>query len=100
VKNRSYNKRVGVHYSADAGTTWQDVDGSYAGKVQAVANTVDSVEIWKFKTPTLNYVDPDNFRFAVYCENGDSGPDFGKLFWDNNFSQDYSLGKIDGTTIQ
>src|SRR4051812_22719268 len=66
VQNLSFNKRVGVHYTADDGATWHDADGSYAGKVQAVANVVDSVEIWKFKTPTLNLVNPAQFRFAVY----------------------------------
>jgi Carbohydrate/starch-binding module (family 21) len=100
VQNLSFNKRVGVHYTADGGTTWNDVDGSYAGKVQAVANVVDSVEIWKFKTPTLNLVNPDTFRFAVYYELKDPGPSFGRQYWDNNFSQDYFVGKSDGTTIQ
>jgi hypothetical protein len=100
VQNATFNKRVGVHYTADGGATWQDADASYAGKVQAVANIVDSVEIWKFKTPTLNYVNPDTFRFDVYYELKDPGPGFGTKFRDNNFSQDYTLGKSDGTTIQ
>jgi hypothetical protein len=100
VRNLSFNKRVGVHYSADGGTTWHDADGSYAGKVQAVANVVDSIEIWKFKTPTLNIVNPDTFRFAVYYELKDAGPNLGQTHWDNNFSQDYFLGKVDNTTIQ
>jgi len=100
VQNRSFNKRVGAHYTADGGATWNDVDGSYAGKVQAVANVVDSVEIWKFKTPTLNLVNPDTFRFTIYYELTDPGPNFGQKFWDNNFSQDYFVGKSDGTTIQ
>jgi hypothetical protein len=100
VQNLSFNKRVGVHYTADGGATWHDADGSYAGKVQAVANVVDSVEIWKFKTPTLNLVDPDTFRFVVYYQLKDPGPSFGQLYWDNNFSQDYFIGKADGTTIQ
>jgi hypothetical protein len=60
VQNLSFNKRVGVRYTADGGANWTDADGSYAGKVQAVANTVDSIEIWKFKTPTLNYVNPND----------------------------------------
>ena len=100
VQNLSFNKRVGVHYTADGGATWNDADGSYAGKVQAVANIVDSVEIWKFKTPTLNLVNPDTFRFAVYYELKDPGPSFGQQYWDNNFSQDYFVGKSDGTTNQ
>lgn len=100
VQHLSFNKRVGVRYTADGGTTWNDADGSYAGKVQAVANIVDSVEVWKFKTPTLNIVNPDTFRFAVYYELKDIGPNFGQTYWDNNFSQDYFLGKVDNTTIQ
>ncbi len=100
VRNLSYNKRVGVHYSTDGGTTWADMDASYAGKVQAVASNVHSVEIWKFKTPTLTYGNPDTFRFSVYYELQDSGPNFGNTFWDNNFSQDYILGKTHGTTIR
>ncbi len=100
VQNLSFNKRVGVRYTADGGANWTDADGSYAGKVQAVANTVDSIEIWKFKTPTLNTMNPNTFRFAVYYELRDSGPNFGQRYWDNNFAQDYFLGKIEGTTIQ
>lgn len=101
VRNLSYNKRVGVHYTTDGGAHWADADGSYAGKVQAVANTVDDVEIWKVKTPTynLNPAAPD-FRFSVYYEQKDPGPELGKTSWDNNFGQDYSLGKLDGTTIR
>jgi hypothetical protein len=100
VRNLSFNKRVGVHYTADGGATWNDVDGSYAGKVQAVANIVDSVEIWKFKTPTLNLVNPETFRFAIYYKLMDPGPNFGQQYWDNNFSQDYFVGKVDSTMIQ
>jgi hypothetical protein len=100
VQNLSFNKRVGVHYTADDGANWHDADGSYAGKVQAVANVVDSVEVWKFKTSTLNLVNPGQFRFAVYYELKDPGPNLGKQFWDNNFSQDYFVGKAEGTTIQ
>ena len=101
VQNLSYNKRVGVRYSADGGATWAEADGGYAGKVQAVANAVDNVEIWRFKTPTLN-LNPaaPAFRFAAYYEERDPGPDMGKRYWDNNFGQDYTLGKLDGTTIR
>ena len=100
VRNLSFNKRVGARYTADDGATWHDADGSYGGKVQAVANVVDSVEIWKFKTPTLNLSTPSQFRFAVYYELKDPGPNLGKQFWDNNFTQDYFVGKAEGTTIQ
>lgn len=101
VANLSYNKRVAIRYSADGGITWADAAGSYAGKVQAVASTVDDVEIWKIKTPTynLNTAAPA-FRFSIFYEQRDPGADFGKTWWDNNFGQDYSLGKLDGTTIR
>ena len=41
VRNLSFNKRVGARYTADDGATWHDADGSYGGKVQAVANVVE-----------------------------------------------------------
>jgi len=41
-----------------------------------------------------------NSDFAVYYELKDPGPNPGKHFWDNNFSQDYFVGKAEGTTIQ
>lgn len=101
VQNLSFHKQVGVRYSADGGETWHNVDGSYVGPVRAVAADVDGVEIWRFRTPTLNYnAAADTFRFAVYYEIGDEGPDQGTRYWDNNFGQDYFLSKIDGTTIR
>ena len=101
VQNRSYNKRVGVHYSPDNGTHWFDTEATYAGKEKAVATDVDQVEIWRFKTPTLNLdASSDVFRLAVFYEVKEPGPDFGTQYWDNNFGQDYFLNKADGTKIQ
>jgi hypothetical protein len=101
VRNLSFNKRVGLRYSADGGATWSDVDGTYAGKVPAVGGIVDNTEIWKVKTPTLNYQPAANqFRFAVFYELRDPGPNFGTQYWDNNFAQDYFLFKGDGTVIR
>ncbi len=101
VQNLSHNKRVGVRYSADGGVTWVDVDGSYVGPERAVAGDVSGVEVWRFKTPTLNLnTAAGAFRFAVYYETRDPGPGFGTQFWDNNFAQDYVLDKAHGTTTE
>ena len=54
VDNLAFDKRVGVAYTRDGGTTWNMVNGSYLGPVQAIAANVAGVEVWKFKTPQLN----------------------------------------------
>ena len=41
------------------------------GRSMAFASVVQGVEIWKFKTPTLNYNPAsDHFQFALYYLNG------------------------------
>jgi len=102
VENLSYHKIVGVRWSSDGGSTWQNTNATYAGKLTAVAAEVPSVEIWRFKTPTYNLSNASTpFRFAVFYEQRDSAGDATvATFWDNNFTQDYSLAKADGTTIR
>ncbi len=97
VTNLSYAKDVGVRLSVDGGTTWADAHGTFAGQ-----NTGDGVfvgpgaEVWRFKTPELNLVDPPaDFRFAVFYRNVATG----QVYWDNNFGQDYKLSKAAGATI-
>ena len=98
VNNLSFAKEVGVRYSADEGQTWSDSLGSYAGAaLEATYATTTGVEVWKFKTPELNLNNAsDRFRFAVFYRI----PGSGTTFWDNNFSQDYTLSKADGTNIK
>ncbi len=101
IKNLTFHKKVGVRYTFDGGTTWTDAEASYAGKVPATGGIVDNVEIWKVKTPTLNYsLAADSFRFALFYELRDPGPAFGTQYWNNNFGQDYTLPKLDGATIR
>lgn len=97
VNNLAFHKRVGLVYSRDGGATWDEVEGSYAGPVKAVAADVSGVERWSFKTPQLN-IDPSaaNYRFAVFFE----VVDWGVTFWDNNFGQDYFLSKVAGSRIE
>lgn len=96
VDNLAFHKRVGIIYTRDGGATWNTVEGSYLGPVQAVAASVSGVEVWKFKTPQLN-VQPisDVYRFAVFFE----VTDWGVTFWDNNFGQNYSLSQTAGSTL-
>ena len=55
------------------------------------------MEVWKFKTPELNLNNAsDTFRFAVFHRI----PGSGTTFWDNNFSQDYTLSKANGTNLK
>lgn len=101
VQNLSYHKKVGIRYTKDGGLTWQDSDASYFGLLHGNASNIDGVEIWKFKTPTLNYDHSSPvFKFAVYYEMRDWGPNFGRQFWDNNFTQDYILDKSNGSTLE
>jgi hypothetical protein len=54
-------------------------------------------EVWRFKTPVLNLNTASaTFRFAVFYRNLATG----EVFWDNNFGQDYTLSKLDGSTIR
>lgn len=100
VFNKSYHKRVVIHYTTDNWFTFSDVEASYAGQEKGLADYVKGVEIWKFKTPELNYNPAsDIFRFAVYYEILDPGMFYHTIFWDNNFEQDYELSKVDGTKI-
>jgi hypothetical protein len=101
VQNLSYNKRVGVHYTPDNGKHWFDAEATYAGKEKAVASDVDQVEIWRFRTPTLNLdSSSETFQLAVFYEIKEPGPDFGKKYWDNNFNQNYFLNKANDTKIE
>jgi len=102
VQNLSFHKIVGVRWSRDGGATWQNTNATYGGKVTAVASQVPDVEIWNFQTPTLTIVDSTvPYRFAVFYEQrNDDGTATVATHWDNNFTQDYVLAKINDTTIR
>ena len=64
-------------------------EGTYAGS--------NGAEVWKFKTPELNFNNASlDFAFAIYYNRLDTG----EWFWDDNFSQNYKLSKMEGSTIQ
>lgn len=96
VQNQSFNKRVGIRLTANDWMSFHDSDASFSGTV-SVATGISDVEIWKFKTPELNLDESTvRFRFAVYYNNLDTG----QWFWDNNFGHDYSLSKVDLSTLE
>jgi hypothetical protein len=97
VNDLSFAKQVGIRMSADGGVSWNDTQGSFAGDHTAAGVFIGSgAEVWKFKTPTLNLdKSSPEFRFAVSYRNLATG----EVFWDNNFGQDYKVGKADGATI-
>jgi hypothetical protein len=97
VNNLSPVKEVGILLSEDGGTTWKSVSASFAGPATSSAFDSSSSERWTFKSPELNLNHAsDHFRFALFYHNVPSG----ELFWDNNFSQDYTVSKVDGSTLQ
>jgi hypothetical protein len=98
VNNLSFGKRVGVRYTADNWLHWSDVDATYAGPVaEGTYSTSAGAELWKFKTPELNLNNASPvFEFVVYYNRLDTGA----WFWDNNFSQNYKLSKVEGANIQ
>jgi len=102
VQNLSYHKVVGVHWSRDNGATWQDTPATYGGTVTAVASQVPEVEIWNFQTPTLTLEDSTApYRFAVFYEQrNDDDTATVATHWDNNFTQDYYLAKVNNARIQ
>jgi hypothetical protein len=87
VKNRVYQKDVGIAYSVNGGE-WQDLKASYIQNspnqppYYGFPNIYGDFELWKFSTSfrTSNNEFP-KIRFAVYFK-----PD-----WDNNFGQDYFI---------
>jgi hypothetical protein len=96
VKDLSFAKRVGIRLSTNNWASFQDTDASFNGNV-SVATGLSQVEIWKFKTPELNLdQSTPNFKFAVFYNNLNTG----EWFWDNNFNQDYTLGKTDMSTVE
>ncbi len=97
VNNLAYAKDVGVRVSADGGANWHDARGSFAGDHMGSGIFVgEGAEVWKFKTPELNLDNSSpEFRLAVFYRNLATG----ETFWDNNFGQDYKVGKTDGATI-
>lgn len=96
VNNLSFAKSVGVRYSAD-GATWQDSPAAFAGSTTRAGVFVGSgAEVWRFKTPTLNLHPSPAFRLAVFYRDLSGGAQY----WDNNFGQNYALGKADGATIE
>ena len=98
VNNLAFAKRVGIRFSTDGGTTWQDSDAAFAGGVsEGTFATSSGAELWKFKTPELNLDAASTmFRFAIYYQNLATG----EWFWDNKFGRDYRLSKNDGSTVE
>lgn len=99
VNNLSFAKRVGIRYTTNHGATWNDTVATYGGPFDSefAAAPAGNAEQWNFKTGELNYDNAsDTFEFAVYYQRLDTG----EWFWDNNFSQNYSLPKMQGSTIQ
>ena len=98
LNNLSYNKKVGVRFSADGGMNWEDCDATYSGQIsEGTYSTSLGAELWKFRTPSYNYDDASpQFRFAVYYNDLDTG----NWHWDNDFGNDYHLDKHDGSRIE
>jgi hypothetical protein len=97
VSNLSYNKNVGIRWTLNDWTTFEDAKATYSGAVPMYAFS-SGVEVWKFKTPEYNLSNSNtpNFKFAVFYRNLDNDASF----WDNNFNHDYTLSKVDGTTVE
>jgi hypothetical protein len=96
VKNLSFNKRVGIRLSTNGWASFLDTNASFNASV-SVAEGLSKVESWKFKTPEFNIDESNpNFNFAIFYNNLDTG----EWFWDDNFSQSYSLSKAPAATDQ
>lgn len=94
VENLSYNKTVGIRMSRDGGSTWYNVDGAY--QYSYTTGGGNNVELWKVTHDFVAHPLTHDIRFAVYYYNDDWGTEY----WDNNFYQDYTLGKADGSEVQ
>jgi len=85
VQNLSYNKRVGVRFSIN-GNPWQDVDCYYVSAMSTGTGT-GLIETWRVLIGRQPRFSGSFIRFALYCKN----LDWGTEYWDNNFTQDYSM---------
>lgn len=100
VKKISFNKRIGIIFSADDGNSWEETNAIYQGvEIEGAYDSIFNtpVEVWKFKSSARNYpVEPGYFRLAVFYKNEETG----EAYWDNNFGQDYKVSKVGGSTIE
>jgi len=90
VKDLGEDKNIAIHGEYADGT-W----GNYDAVPQKLADTEDGYEIWKVSTywSVMDQTERFGSMFVVKYEvNGD-------VYWDNNNSQNYSLGNHDGTMI-
>jgi hypothetical protein len=89
VDNPSSNKRVGVRMLPGGAPRWTDLTGSYdgvAGEGGGGPWVRGPVERWKFASPAFT---SNECRFVAFHQDLDSG----EVYWDNNFAQDYWLGR-------
>jgi hypothetical protein len=100
VNNLSYAKNVGIRYTTNNWATWMDTAATYVEPFDSGDDGESwpgNGEQWTFTTPELPYDNSSaSFEFAIYYQRLDTG----EWFWDNNFSQNYTLSKVAGTTIQ
>ena len=100
VNNLSYAKNVGIRYTTNNWATWTDASATFSQPFESGENGESSPgngEQWSFTTPVTSYDHASaSFEFAVFYQRLDTG----EWFWDNNFSQNYTLSKVAGTTIQ
>jgi len=93
VENLSYNKDVGIVVNYGDGN-WHWTNASYSHSLSTGGS--DNIEVWEFEHEYYGHPYIQDWQFAVYYHNLDSG----EWYWDNNFEQDYFVGKSAGDSVQ
>ncbi len=93
VENLSYNKEVGLVVNYGDGI-WHWTQATYSHSLSTGGS--DNIEVWQFEHDYYGHPYSTNWQFAVYYQNLDSGD----WYWDNNFEQDYFVGKTTGDSVQ
>lgn len=94
VEDLSFNKLVEVRYSVNGGA-WNTVAAAYSSSVSTGGG--NRIQFWKADVYTpAGTPFSGTIKLALRYRNVDTGVDY----WDNNFSQDYSLSLPYGTIIR
>ena len=95
VDNLAFNKRVGVAYTRDGGTTWNTVTAATSARPgdRSQRRRGRGLEVQDAAAQHRTRVERVPLRRVL------RGDGLGVTYWDNNFGQDYFLSQTAGSTL-